>query len=243
MTTCSASMSPLSVRTPTARPFAVRICSTRVSSRIRVPRSRAPRASAIVVSTGLTRPSRGNQKAASVVEKSPMGNSSAASAGETSCTSMPMRFMKADARRHSSTRSVGVGRLDVAHLAPAGGLTGSRLEVCDQVASVGVEIARPLVTEQAWHDLSRGVPGGPRRQLVAFDHHDVGPAEEVEVIGDIAADRAAADDDDLGPGGSVAAHGSASVARVACDAHPRLGWLLPRTDRPLCIAAPRTETC
>ena len=43
-----------------------------------------------------------------------------------------------------------VGRLDVPHLAPAGGVTGSRFEVSDQIAPVGVELARPLVAEQTW---------------------------------------------------------------------------------------------
>jgi hypothetical protein len=42
------------------------------------------------------------------------------------------------------------------------------------------------------------VPGRTGRELVLLEQDDVGPAEVGEVVGDAAADHAAADDDYLG---------------------------------------------
>ena len=59
LTTYSASMSPCGVRTPVTAPRLVRNPVTGTPSMIRAPRIRAPLASAIVTSTGFTRPSAG----------------------------------------------------------------------------------------------------------------------------------------------------------------------------------------
>ena len=100
-----------------------------------------------------------------------------------------------------------VGGLDVAHLSKAGGLTGFRLEPRDQVAAVGVELALPFAAQNRRNDLTGRVPGGARGQLVAFQHDHIGHSQLGQVVGEVAADRPAADDHGLGMAGQRLAHG------------------------------------
>ena len=60
-------------------------------------------------------------------------------------------------------------------------------------------------------DLRRGVPGGARRQFVAFDQHDVVPALEGQVIKRGASGDTAADDDYAGLRFDLTGHGLVSV--------------------------------
>ena len=56
-------------------------------------------------------------------------------------------------------------------------------------------------------DEARRMPGGAGRQLLPLQHHDIGDAILGQVIGNRAADNAAADDDDIGAGGQGLGHG------------------------------------
>src|SRR5262249_29225547 len=63
-----------------------------------------------------------------------------------------------------------------------------------------------------------GVPGGAARELLALEQQHALLAELRQVVGDGAADDAAADDDDLGLGGEHGGHG--------CFRMPRVSWRL-----------------
>ena len=54
---------------------------------------------------------------------------------------------------------------------------------------------------RSWPDQPGGVPGRAAGELLALQQQHVGDAELGQVIGDRAADDAAADDDDVGAGG------------------------------------------
>ena len=61
-----------------------------------------------------------------------------------------------------------------------------------------------------------GVPGGARGQPVALEQHDVLPAHVGQVIGDRAADDAAADDDDARLAGSEPPRGLSVHGLLLC---------------------------
>jgi hypothetical protein len=66
------------------------------------------------------------------------------------------------------------------------------------------------------------MPGGTGGELLALEQQHVLPAELGQVIGERAADDAAADDDDLGVGGELGHAGFYACAGVA--AWPTLLW-------------------
>ena len=82
LTTVSALIGPYCVVTPAARPRSVRMPVTATSSTSRAPPSRAPRASAMVVSVGLVWPSVGKWMAPITSRVSSSGQSSLIRAGD-----------------------------------------------------------------------------------------------------------------------------------------------------------------
>ena len=87
---------------------------------------------------------------------------------------------------------------DRADLAHAGGNTGLFLKSDVEVGRIFRQPRHVLRAAQL-ADQAGGMPGRARRQLLALQQHDVGPAELCQVIGDRAAGYAAADDDGAGP--------------------------------------------
>ena len=71
------------------------------------------------------------------------------------------------------------------------------LEPGVQVTGVPAEEQGRLVGHTRRGDQPGRVPGGPGGQLVLLKQHDVGPAQVREMVGNAAADHAAADDDYL----------------------------------------------
>ena len=126
----------------------------------------------------------------------------------------PRRISSALSRRHRE--------LDRAAVDEPRGLAGLGLERPVEVLRVLRELGLGLGVAQR-RQQSGGVPGRPAGELLALEQHDVAPAELGEVIGDRAADDAAADDDDTGAGGQGArptgdrgAHGA--TAQAGCSA-------------------------
>ena len=78
---------------------------------------------------------------------------------------------------------------------PVDGLTGLGLEPSVQLDRV-LEHARRVARRAQLADQSGGVPRGAVGELVLLEQHDVGLAHRGQVVGDAAADDAAADDHD-----------------------------------------------
>ena len=100
-------------------------------------------------------------------------------------------------RFSSSKRSSGERDRDRAVLAEAGGELRFGLQLGVEIGGVfGEQRQRERGAELA--DEAGGMPRGAGGQALAFQQHDIGPAELGQVIGDRAADHAAADDDGFG---------------------------------------------
>ena len=241
LTTVSHSMSPALVRTPVTRGRApsVRVMTspTVTPSTMRTPRLRAPRASDMVRSTGLTRPSPGTWKPAMRPSMSACGKSSAISRGPISSTSSPRRRWKVATRRYSSSRSAVTHRLDDAHRTEARGQPGLGLEPGEEVARVQADAGQGLARRpEAGHQPGR-VPGRAAGQAVALDEHDVGDPLVGEVVGDRGADDPATDDDDAGAGGELR-RGTHTRRLPTHGARPAQNW-----PRGAAIAAPLVTIC
>ena len=86
----------------------------------------------------------------------------------------------------------------------------SASSVVQQLGGVFRELGHPPRGAQL-PDQAGGVPGGAAGELLALQQQDIGDAELGQVIGDRAADDAAADDHDVGAGGERGGHASASI--------------------------------
>ena len=104
-TTVLARISPLSVKTPTARPPSTRMRSTFVCSKIFAPRIRAPLAKAWVVSMGLVCPSFGRNTPPTTSDVSIRGYSELISSAVRRFTSKPKLFPIDAPRLNSSNRA------------------------------------------------------------------------------------------------------------------------------------------
>ena len=106
--------------------------------------------------------------------------------------------------------AIGVGGdLDEADRLEAGRLPGLGLEPRVEIARVLAHLGRRLGGRAEGDHEPGGVPGGAGGEAVALEEHDVLPAHVGQVVGDRAADDAAADDDD------------ARVLRYVCFRHLR----------------------
>ncbi len=198
----------METRTPVARPRSVSTSSTETPSTIRTPSRRAPLASAIVRSTGLTRPSPGTWKPASRSSVLAQGNRSAISPRRDLLDLQPEVPLEGGDPA-VLLQAVRVGRrLDQPDRLEAGGLPGLLLQPRVEVAGVQPDRGRGLRGRPEAGHQARGVPGGAGGEPVALEQEHVGPAGVGEVVGDGAADDAAADDDDAGTVGEFGSHGS-----------------------------------
>ena len=101
---------------------------------------------------------------------------------------------------------------------------GSALPVARRLAGLGLEPSIQLrrVAREPRHvhaltqlsDQTRRMPGGAARELLALEQHDVAPAELGQMVGDGAADDAAADDDDPGVLGKIG-HAQARIRALS----------------------------
>ena len=203
-TTFSQAIRPRSVTTAATRPSSPRsIADTAVSSTIRTPPWRAPRASAWVMSLGLAWPSVGRNAAPTTSSTRISGHRSRASAGLNRCISSPNERAVVACRLTSIQRSALQARPEPAIALPAGGKPGLRFQavverhrVAEHLGDVG---AGPQLANQPG-----GMEGGPGGELVPFQQHDLVDAPLGKVIGDGTADNAPADDDDPRRGRQVA---------------------------------------
>src|SRR5438552_283933 len=86
------------------------------------------------------------------------------------------------------------------HTVPAGGLPGLGLELAVELGGVTHE-PRQIAAAAQLADQAGSVPRRAVRELQPLEQHDIALAALGEVIGDAAADHAAADDDDAAPTG------------------------------------------
>jgi hypothetical protein len=121
---------------------------------------------------------------------------------------------------------VGIGgRLDEANLHEAGRLPGFRFEARNQLARVFADAKRRLGRRTVSGHQARGVPGGARGELVTLEQDHVGAAHVSQVVGDGAADHAAADDDDSRMlGNSGMSHGFSLVLGSGRLSGRRIGY-------------------
>src|SRR5262249_37058874 len=103
----------------------------------------------------------------------------------------------------------------------AGGLAGLALQGLVEVDGGFVELGGGGGVGHGPHQAG-GVPGGAAGELLALEQQHVLPAELGQVIGERAADDAAADDDDLGVGGELGHAGF--YARAGVAVRPTLLW-------------------
>ncbi len=101
---------------------------------------------------------------------------------------------------------VGHRELDGTAVDDAGRLARFGLEPAVEVLRVLRELGLRLRVAQR-RQQARGVPGRATGQLLAFEQHDILPAELGEVVGDGTADDTAADDHDLRAAGKRIRHG------------------------------------
>ena len=96
----------------------------------------------------------------------------------------------------------GQGDRDRTDLPQAGGDAGFGLKPLVELGRIAGELGH-VRTGAELTDETGGVPGGAGGELLAFKQDHVFPAELGQMVGDGAADDAAADDDDAGLGGKV----------------------------------------
>jgi len=108
----------------------------------------------------------------------------------------------------------GGGDAQAAVLLEAGGLAGLRLEAAVEPGRVDRQLDQVEGRAQLADQAGR-VPGGAAGELLALQHHHLRPAELGQVIGDRAADDAAADDDHPRCLGKLIRHGLPPLLRLA----------------------------
>ena len=104
-------------------------------------------------------------------------------------------------------------------LLEAGRLPGLGLEAGVELGRVFGE-AREVRGRAQLADQPGGVPGGAGGQLLALQQHHVAPAELGQMIGDRAADHAAADDHGLRLARQILGHHMTSPGHRACSLRP-----------------------
>ncbi len=103
---------------------------------------------------------------------------------------------------------------------PAGREPGLRFEAIVEGDGIAEELRDVGAGAQLADEAGR-MPGRPRRELAALQEQHVGEPHLAQVIGDRAADDAAADDDNLGRGRQLA-HEDSMASNLAKDASKRL---------------------
>ncbi len=105
------------------------------------------------------------------------------------------------------------GQMQVADRAEPGVLAGLLRELGKEVGGVARHPLERLVRHPRGRDEPGGVPRRPGGELLALQQDHVGHADLREVVGDAAADHAAADDDDLCASGyrAVIGHGGSDL--------------------------------
>ena len=196
MTSFSQATKPSAVSTPRTRPSSTRIAVTGVSSRIVTPAVRAPRASACTMSLGLACPSVGRNAAPTTSSTVISGKSSCASFGESRCISSPKAVRGRRLPLHLGPALGVAGEPQAAVPLPAGRESGLGLQpvverdrIAEELRDVGVGAELP--------DEPGRMPGRAGGELGALQQQHVAQAHLAEMIGDRAADDAAADDHDL----------------------------------------------
>ena len=185
---------------------------TLVFSRTLAPRERAPAARAWVTSIGLTCPSFGQEDAARDILHVVVRQAFLDLARRDHLHVEAEVLGHGGAAHQLLKAAIGQRDRDRAVLLEAGGLAGFLLEALEEAGGVLGEFGQ-VARGAELTDEAGGMPGGAGGELLALQQDHIGDALLGQVIGNRAADNAAADDHDIGARGQGLGHGPGTPDR------------------------------